>query len=378
MPRQGRGGGQAGRRRARAHRLRGSEGQKQRAPLAPSGAVSRSRRPVSRGLAVVEQVRAEPHHLLTGPLVHLAEPPLQRENLIADEHPQRVVGIAKAAGAVRNDPQQARRHAVRCQHVFTAGALDRGEIVLGRNLAHRNQLQAIGLAVGCVHEQVAEVARAFRPAELVTQRVDIARPHCSIGQVHDEARVAAVVIVAAAEHGGRLVEQRGLQRAQILRQPVDLLIDVGLAQVKDAALRELVRLLPALHEEVPPILASPSESSQRMLIAHRTAGDGAPVFGVAVPEHQEVQHHGLESRVRQQRMRLEHRRDPENSGTGPVAGRSRSTAGGQPAPGMACHGQGARCVCPPRSPLGQPVDHRQPRKRSRRSRDRGQRSRRRA
>lgn len=68
-----------------------------------------------------------------------------------------------------------------------------------------------------------------------------------IGHVEDEAGVTAVLIVLAPEQRGTLVQQRTLQRRQPLGQPVDLLVDVGLTQVADAAGLEGVLTLPAPH-----------------------------------------------------------------------------------------------------------------------------------
>lgn len=47
--------------------------------------------------------------------------------------------------------------------------------------------------------------------------------------------MAAVVVILAAEQRGRLVEERRLHGSKPLGHAVDLLVDVGLAQVADGA-----------------------------------------------------------------------------------------------------------------------------------------------
>ena len=48
---------------------------------------------------------------------------------------------------------------------------DRTEVILGRDFADRDQLDAVFFPTGCIHEQVAEVARATQES----RRIDGAR-----------------------------------------------------------------------------------------------------------------------------------------------------------------------------------------------------------
>lgn len=74
------------------------------------------------------------------------------------------------------------------------------------------------LPLGGVKEQVAEVARPFalfkRLAHVVVVFLIVGR----VVDVHDEARVAAVEVVAAAEQDGEFVEPDALQVANVVQQ----------------------------------------------------------------------------------------------------------------------------------------------------------------
>ena len=85
-------------------------------------------------------VRLKPHNIQAHPLVERLKQPLQRDNLVPEKHIQRLTGIAKATRVVGDAPQQPRRHAMRGQHIVFASVLDRAEIVLGCDLADRDQL----------------------------------------------------------------------------------------------------------------------------------------------------------------------------------------------------------------------------------------------
>lgn len=71
-----------------------------------------------------------------------------------------------------------------------------------------------------------------------------------IGKVHDEPGVTAVVVVAPPEQGGALIQPGALQRAEIFRQPINLLIDIGLAQMPDTAGFEWMLNARVRHKEV--------------------------------------------------------------------------------------------------------------------------------
>lgn len=89
------------------------------------------------------------------------------------------------------------------------------------------------------------------------------------GQIEDEPGMAAVVVVAPAEQRGRLIQPGRLQRGQVLRQAVDLLVHIGLDHVADRAWCEFVFLLPPVHKPV---------AVQCFAAAH--------VFGQGVPQLQ--------------------------------------------------------------------------------------------
>lgn len=124
---------------------------------------------------------------------------LQGGNFIAGEHLCCLFNIAKAADVVRQHAHQLGRHAVRGQHVVAAGVLDVQEVVFGCHLADGDQLDPFLLSVGRVVKQVSEVAHALGFGQLLAHLVDIALVLGRVRHVQDETRVAAIVVVAAAE-----------------------------------------------------------------------------------------------------------------------------------------------------------------------------------
>ncbi|MNT48754.1 hypothetical protein D3C72_1855510 [compost metagenome] len=119
--------------------------------------------------------------------------------------------------------------------VIPAHVLDAEEVILGGHLGHRDQLDPVLAAAWRVEQQVAEVAGPLALAQGFFELGDVPLVLHRVGDVHDEARVAAVLVVAAAEQGGRLVEQGGVEPANIVGDAVDLLIDVGLHHVAHPA-----------------------------------------------------------------------------------------------------------------------------------------------
>ncbi|MCY1354527.1 hypothetical protein D9M69_409090 [compost metagenome] len=118
--------------------------------------------------------------------------------------------------------------------------------------------------------------------------------------------MAAVLVVLAAEQGGALVQQRALQGRQPLRQAVDLLVDVRLAQVADASGLERVLVPPAPHLEVGVRLYPPAHVlRQRRLQAQGPAEHVVALLQVGVAEGQPVQGELLEGLARKQSVRDE-------------------------------------------------------------------------
>jgi hypothetical protein len=102
-------------------------------------------------------------------------------------------------------------------------------------------------------------------------------------------------------------EPSRLQRADVLGQPIDFLVDVVLAKMEQRARLKLMLLQPAAHEEVAAwLLPAPSELGQRVPQLQCPAGVGARLLDIGVAEDQKVQRHGPERRARQPRVRHEH------------------------------------------------------------------------
>ena len=189
---------------------------------------------------------------------------------------------------------------MRGQLIVARDALDVEKLVLGGHVGHRQNLDAVLFAVRRVHEQVAEVARPLAVAHGLVQVIHVLRIRRGIRHVEHETGVRTVLVVLAAEQGGRLVEPGRLQRAQVLRHAVQFLVHVRFHQVEHTALVELVHGLVAVHEIIGiQVDAAPHVLGQRMLVRQRLAAAAGPVFQVGIAEGQIVQGHTLESVARQ-------------------------------------------------------------------------------
>ncbi len=92
------------------------------------------------------------------------------------------------------------------QLVVAAHVLDGEKIILGRHLGNRDQLHPVLAAVRGVEQQVAEVAGALTLAQRLFQLLDVVLILHRVGDMHDEAGMAAVLVILAAEQRGRLVQ----------------------------------------------------------------------------------------------------------------------------------------------------------------------------
>ncbi|MOA35150.1 hypothetical protein D3C78_1565780 [compost metagenome] len=75
-----------------------------------------------------------------------------------------------------------------------------------------------------------------------------------VGDVHDVPRVRAVLVILATKQGGGFIQPGGIERAQVFRHPVQLLINVRLKQMEHRAGRKFVRVREARHVPVDAIL----------------------------------------------------------------------------------------------------------------------------
>ena len=165
-------------------------------------------------------------------VIHLA----QAGDQGCDFHPVKdlcgILDRSKSAGVVGNDAQQLGRYAMGGQHIVTADALHRQEFILGGDFGDGDQLQPIFFTAGSIEEQVAEIARPLAVAQSIAQRIDVSLVLKRIGGIEDIAGVAAVFVITATEQGRRLVQQRTLNRRQIARHAIDVLVDVGFGQMQ--------------------------------------------------------------------------------------------------------------------------------------------------
>ncbi len=90
--------------------------------------------------------------------------------------------------------------------------------------------------VGRVHKQVTEIARSFGAFHRLADVVHVLLILRVVRHVHGEPCMAAVDVILATEPGGGLDQQGGRDGGQVLRQAVNLLVQVRLHRVEDAAL----------------------------------------------------------------------------------------------------------------------------------------------
>lgn len=90
---------------------------------------------------------AEPHDLNPDPVVQFPEPRFQRPDLQAVEYPGRLLYVTEPARVRQDDPHQLRRHAVRRELVLDRHLFDVPELVLRRDLADRQELNAVLLSL---------------------------------------------------------------------------------------------------------------------------------------------------------------------------------------------------------------------------------------
>ncbi|QOV92605.1 DUF4102 domain-containing protein [Novosphingobium sp. ES2-1] len=187
---------------------------------------------------------------------------------------------------------------LRCQQVLGGHALDVEELVLRSHLGNRQELDPVRLALGGVDEQVAEVPHALCPAQRLSDRVGALVGDAFIGQVEDEASVAAVEVVPPPENRRRLVEQARLQGREIFRHAVDLLHRVGLHHVEDrpGAIFDRIGDPPGARrpEELVRLQPDARPCRRRASQRKRPARQVVHSLHVAVPHHEEVERPLLE------------------------------------------------------------------------------------
>lgn len=151
-------------------------------------------------------------------------------------HPHRLVQVPEAADVRRQDTGQARIHPVHGQHFHLSDFLDRLELVLGADVADREDLYRLlaGRARN-VEVQAAEIAGAFGVLDLLFDQFGgVVVQVCVVGD-QDIAHVRAVDLELAPEQRRVLAEQYRLDAAEILRNAVNALLDVGFFDVQHFA-----------------------------------------------------------------------------------------------------------------------------------------------
>lgn len=134
------------------------------------------------------------------------------------------------------------------------------KIILRGDFTQRHDLNAIRFPVRGVEKQVFEIPEPFRVSHRGAQRLDVGAALRRVGHVHDVTRVRAVLVILATKQRGGFIQLDGIERAQVIRHPVELLIDIGLKQMKHRTGGELMRVRIVRHVPVratPPRAAAP-------------------------------------------------------------------------------------------------------------------------
>ena len=131
---------------------------------------------------------------------------------------------------------------MRGDDVVAADALDPFQFVLGGEVPHGDDLHVLFPSVRDVQEHVPEVADAPGVLYGVLDRVLLRLFKLRARRVEDIPDMRAVLVVTPSEKGSVLVEQHGLDRAEVAGQAVDCLAHVIVFQVQHLARPELVEL----------------------------------------------------------------------------------------------------------------------------------------
>jgi len=116
--------------------------------------------------------------------------------------------------------------------------------------------------------------------------------------------VRAVLVILAAEQRRRLIQPGRIERAEVFRQALQLLIDIRLQQMQHAAGRKFVRLFPVIHKPVNAILYAPAgEFGRGGFKAQRLTQAITAHPGKGVTENQIIQHKLAERLLAQHRVR---------------------------------------------------------------------------
>ncbi len=118
--------------------------------------------------------------------------------------------------------------------------------------------------------------------------------------------MAAINVILTAEQCGRLVQQGGRDGGEVFRQAINLLVQVRLHQVKDAAFSELIRLggHSVLHKPVGIQIPTPSGVFRQRRLQRQNAAEAVgALLQTGVTEYQVVLHKPAECLLAQQRVR---------------------------------------------------------------------------
>ncbi|MNL37107.1 hypothetical protein D3C87_1592310 [compost metagenome] len=143
---------------------------------------------------------------------------------------------------------------MRGQDVVAGRILDADELILRRCLARVQDLDRILLAVGQVDEHRTEVPDALGVLQRLLDDLGVGLLQPALADIHDEPGMGAVDEVAPAKQRRPFVQEGRLQRAQIFRHAIDLLVEPGLHAVEDRAVLEPVLLHEAGQEDERPLL----------------------------------------------------------------------------------------------------------------------------
>lgn len=140
---------------------------------------------------------------------------------------------------------------MRVENVLRADVFDVGKFIFCRDIPHFNELDRIPIPARYVHQNGGEVADTFAVTQLLFNFFFHFIRHTGIACVENAASMGAVVVVAAAENYGFTVKQCRVYAADIVGQPVNMLLRVVHLDKNDIFLRPYLRFTVLQYHVIP-------------------------------------------------------------------------------------------------------------------------------
>ncbi|SQZ87949.1 Gp5 C-terminal repeat (3 copies) [Escherichia coli] len=146
------------------------------------------------------------------------------------------------------------------ENVLRTDVFDVGKFIFCRDIPHFNKLDRIPIPAWNVHQNGREVTDTFAVTQLLFNFFFHFIRHTGIARVENAASMGAVVVIAAAENDGFTVKQGRVYAADIVGQPVNMLLRVVHLDKDDIFLRPYPELASGLHLPKLARVVAPSEA----------------------------------------------------------------------------------------------------------------------